>query len=126
MVKETVPGHPQSPARGAWLSFSGTLERLLNGMIGGLNVTVMVYRAEAFYFADMHGWQSGLVSELTRNYWDRSYTQTHESSLAFASDERVKRFWRDLDAGPLRERFTITIDASISSTELIAIAMERA
>jgi hypothetical protein len=91
-----------------------------------LNITVMVHRTEAPFFANMHGWQSELISPLTRKSWDRSYTSTHEPSLAFASDKRVERFWRDLDAGPLSERFTLAIDASISSTELIATAMEHA
>ena len=88
---------------------------------------MLVYRAETFYFAHMHGWQAGLVGNLTKKYWDWGYSRENEPNYEFASDEVVQRFWEKLDAERLDERFLLEIDpANTTTTQFIACAMERA
>jgi hypothetical protein len=95
-------------------------------MLCSVKITVIVYRAETYYFAHMYGWRAGLVSQLTKKYWDSGYHREHEENFEFASDERVDHFWRDLDAEHLSERFTLTVDADASTTSLLSLAMQRA
>jgi hypothetical protein len=91
-----------------------------------LELEILVYRDEAFYFAHMEGWQRGLVAPLTKKYWDGGYAREHDPNFEFESDEVVDDFWSGLDAKRFQERFSLTVDGDLSTGELLKAAMERA
>ena len=92
-----------------------------------MNVTVIVHRRMA-YIAPIHEWRGELARPLTKKYWISGYTRKYQAKFAkceFASDRVMERFWRKLDRTAFRERFILTIDGNVSTTELITLASKQ-